>query len=564
MKRLLIPVFISLVIAGCGTSTPVRPTAYPPCRGPGARFDPNCHPTGWPPPTPPTVATSHPPMPSHTLTPKEVIDHQVGRPIDEEEDNHLFMNTVFRIAFYVFFGILILMQVYFAYRIRQSREQVGSDLTTDNKLRMSHKASFRFALFLTTYQIFLMIWAGYNIWTENISKFLGIIFIIGAIIFIRRPLALAREYRPVAVRFSINLSIQSALTDNVTPEYIARILDKESVIDAIKGDLMKTSQIGYKEVWRLGLITPDQDKFDLSLYQLPRQERLRKAPDFNSIMTFADKIPLKRAAVLHNPYYFNIRFNRILIIRGTTAPLVRGYPGWTYGLSTKMTRGSFRNIREIEIDTNSASTRNQSRVLPKFLQEDGFPLKESYVDGDPLTTERGGTITIDKGELVVIYPKYFVQRRLIDDNGNLVYLGLDEDFGLGSSWFAVSMLPSLSKRLVKCVSYNELIPIVRYRSFPYESDFMLPILDTPMSSDGWADLFIDPRGKAKLFVAKERPLAEWYEMMERLRQLFFGELAKKDYHLLGLTKDRSHLNHYLSQKQEILKDYYIIQDWKLT
>jgi len=84
-----------------------------------------------------------------------------------------------------------------------------------------------------------------------------------------------------------------------------------------------------------------------------------------------------------------------------------------------------------------------------------------------------------------------------------------------------------------------------------------------MSTSGWAELFIDTRGKAKLFITKEKTLAEWYEMMNRLRQLFYSELARKDYHLLGLTKDKAHLNEYLAKKQEILKDYYIIQDWKL-
>ena len=38
-----------------------------------------------------------------------------------------------------------------------------------------------------------------------------------------------------------------------------------------------------------------------------------------------------------------------------------------------------------------------------------------------------------------------------------------------------------------------------------------------MSDSSWADLFIDTRGKAKLFIAKEKTLEEWKEMMERLR-----------------------------------------------
>ena len=53
-------------------------------------------------------------------------------------------------------------------------------------------------------------------------------------------------------------------------------------------------------------------------------------------------------------------------------------------------------------------------------------------------------------------------------------------------------------------------------------------------------------------------------MMERLRQLFFGELAKKDYNLLGLTKDPMHLYEYFSKKQKILDDYFIVIDWLLV
>ena len=84
-----------------------------------------------------------------------------------------------------------------------------------------------------------------------------------------------------------------------------------------------------------------------------------------------------------------------------------------------------------------------------------------------------------------------------------------------------------------------------------------------MSDSGWADLYVDTRGKGRLFIARQKSLAEWYGMMNRLRELLFSELARKEYHLLGLTKDKAHLNEYLAKKQEILADYYIIQDWVL-
>jgi hypothetical protein len=371
------------------------------------------------------------------------------------------------------------------------------------------------------------------------------------------------ETRRFAASSSLDSSIQSALTNGVTPEFIARILGQKSVISTIRDDLMKTGQIGYKEVWRFGLITPDQDRYDPRPSQLSRRERVRRVvEDHNYRLNLDEQIPVKRTAVLHSTSYFNAQFNNLAVVGGSVKPLIRFYPGWGYRLSTEMNRGEFVQIRGIQIDTCSASTQSRSRFLPRFLQEDGFPLKESYADGDPLTTERGGIIVIDKGKVIIIYPRYFVQRRLIDDRGDLVDIGLDESFN-HNPMFAVKMRPSVSELLVRRVKANGYIPVLRYRSVPYASDFMFPILDTPMSDSGWAELFIDTRGKGKLFIAKEKTLAEWYEMMNRLRQLFHSELARKDYHLLGLTKDKAHLNHYLSQKQKILEDYYSIRDWVL-
>jgi tetratricopeptide (TPR) repeat protein len=363
---------------------------------------------------------------------------------------------------------------------------------------------------------------------------------------------------------SLDSPIQSALTHGVTPDFIAKILDQESVIDRTKNDLMKTGQIGYRETWRLGLITPDQDRYDPRPSQLPRQERIRKLTEDNNYrLNLVEQIPLKRTAVLFSTSYFDVQLNSLVVAGGSVPPWIRLFPGWSYSLSTKLNRGEFIPIRNIQIDTHSASAQNRSQFLPQFLREDGFPLKGSYGDGDPLTTERGGTIVIDKDKLIIIYPRYFVQRRLIDDAGDLVDIGLDENFN-HDPMFGVKMRPSVSELLIRYIEANGYIPVLRYRSVPYASDFMLPILDTPMSMSGWAELFIDTRGKAKLFIAKEKALAEWYEMMNRLRQLFYDELARKDYHLLGLTKDKAHLNYYLSQKQEILKDYYIIQDWNLS
>jgi hypothetical protein len=284
----------------------------------------------------------------------------------------------------------------------------------------------------------------------------------------------------------------------------------------------------------------------------------KAAHDANSLFNFSNQIPLKRTAVLHSSDYF--KPNNIAVINGLVRPL--GQPKWTYGLSTKLNRGEFIPIRNIQCEDDSNFTEHKSRCLPNFLSEDGFPLQPSYADGDPLTTDRGGTIVIDQDKVIVIYPHYFIQRRLIDEQGNLVDIGLDENFSR-KVLFEVKLVPSVSGYLVKRVSGKKYIPVVRYRSVPYASDYMLPLLDTPMSDSGWADLYIDTRGKAKLFIAKELPIFEWYVMMHRLKQLFYEELARKDYHILGITQDRGEFNQYLAKKQAILKDYYYIQEWQL-
>lgn len=48
--------------------------------------------------------------------------------------------------------------------------------------------------------------------------------------------------------------------------------------------------------------------------------------------------------------------------------------------------------------------------------------------------------------------------------------------------------------------------------------------------------------------------------MCELRDLFIEEVVKKEYHLLGLTKGKAHLNEYLRKKEVILRDCFVIGD----
>ncbi len=354
-------------------------------------------------------------------------------------------------------------------------------------------------------------------------------------------------------------TIRSEPVDAVTPELIEKVLCNNDVIAAIKNDLQRIRLIGAKETWRLGLITPDQDVYDLRFGQMSRSERLQQVSNLNVRGTFTHQIYYKRFAVIHSTSYFNTRLNNVQITNGAVKHL--NYPLWSYRLQQKSAPGEFIAIRDLEIARDASFMDDRAYSLPEFLREDGFPLKRSYPDGDPLTTDRGGTIVLDRGELKIIYPPYFVQRRLIDDEGSLLDIGIDEDFG--HSVPSVSLIPAVSKRLYQYVQSSRYLPVLRYCSVPYASDFMFPVLDTPMSSSGWADLYIDTRGKARLFMARKNTDAQWYEMMDRLKSLFLTTLSAVDCHLLGLTKDKARLEQYLTEKQAILRDYFIIQDWKL-
>lgn len=447
------------------------------------------------------------------------------------------LEKVLFIGFTILMGIVVILQIYLAYRIKKYRQNPANIAEP----QMSAKGSFRFGLFHTVFYSYMIICALYFTKIGNFPLPLGAALIIVGLISLRKPVKLVRDNRPMHAELSIGLPLQPRSTNVVTPEFILDILTEDSVINAIKKDLEKISKIGGKEQWRLGLLMPGMDTYDSSF-----------------------QIHLKRTAILHPTSFFNAQFNRLMISHGAREPMIRSYPGWSYSLKSPMADNEYRNIRDIEINTDSPAANNRTPSFSKFLREDGFPLKEVYEDGDPLTTERGGTLVIDKGQIKLIYSNYFVQSRLIDDEGNLVYVGLDENFQPSSTWSGVPMIPSVSKKLFKAVLYEAYTPILRYRSFPYASNFMLPILDTPMSESGWADLFIDTRGKAKLFIAKQKTLEEWYQMMERLRLLFFGELGKKHNRLLGLTKDQGYLFDYYSKKQKIVEDYFTVLDWSLV
>jgi hypothetical protein len=467
------------------------------------------------------------------------------------------------IAIAIYLGVFLLLQVYTGYRIKKMRRMHKGDRDKKADEQLTPKEAFRFGAIHVLMQCYFIGWSIYFVAAEGLPIYYGIAMIAFAISLIRKPLQWVRGNWPVYPERTVPLNITIPHTADITPEMILNILDTEPVRSTIKNDLEKTDQIRHKEQWRLGVVTPQNDTYDVSIFQESRKERLSRGFTAAAILNAQSKVPITRWAVLFGTALFRIPMNNLLIVNGIRPPFIRSYPGWSFSLKTRIPRNGYAPIRKLEVQSGSYSMVNRSTGIVAFLREDGFPVRETYVDGDPMTAERGGTIVLDRGKVKVIYRKYFIQSRLIDDEGNLLYMGLEDDFPPSAAWNGFSVKPSASKYLYQCVKYNEFVPVVRYRSFPVISSIMLPVIDTPMSDNGWADVFINRQGRGQLYVAKERTLEQWSEMMEKLRCLFFDAVIKNGYHLLKFTKNRLHVQEYMMQKQRILHDYFEIIDWSL-
>lgn len=323
--------------------------------------------------------------------------------------------------------------------------------------------------------------------------------------------------------------------------FLNKIITSKYIKNIIKQDINQNHLIYDKELWRMGVISPDFDKVLFTRKNITLKEKIEMMRQSTNI----EQLPMKKTAILYLPTFFGL-------FQGNTLTITSGNLNiWSYLLDTKIKKGESFPLRQIKI---------RGLTLFEFLKREGFPLKQFYNGSDPITTERDGIIIERNGEPLIFHSRYFVQRRLIDDEGNFIYIGFDEGKDYKASNFLVELRPSICPKLFKEIRQKGNSPhVIRYRSFPIISDKMLPILDTPMSCNGWTEIFIDPRGVARLFISKNKEINEWYAMMDELKTLFMQELEKKNYHLLGLTKDENHLNEYLNKKEAILRNYFVIE-----
>ncbi len=341
-------------------------------------------------------------------------------------------------------------------------------------------------------------------------------------------------------------------------DQVERLLGESRIKAAISEDMRRVNVVDYKEQWKLAVIKPDEDRV------------IFQAGEFDEGMGFLEKanrlgqMPIKHTALLYPRNVLGIQEG--LAIKG--GGVKRIYPVWMYALENKPKKDESKKIEEFTIGAaaffrrgipelqSSLSHTPQGMPIPEFLRKLGFPINESFKGGNPLNLERGGIISPDGA---VHHPEFFLQRSIVDDEGNLIVLGHDEG---AASDDTLKMQPAFYKKLAQQgFRTNGPFPfLIRYRSHPVCDETMLPILDVPMSASNWSELVVNPQGKARLFTAKDNSDKQWVEMMGKLQQLLIDEMRKKRNHLLAFTKGKDHLNEYLKRKEAILQDYFIIED----
>ena len=344
-------------------------------------------------------------------------------------------------------------------------------------------------------------------------------------------------------------------------DQIREVLSDPSVQKAIKEDLNNLRKIRDKEEWRLGVILPGHDLVGR--------------------LGFLN--PSKRAVIFPKSMIGHLAD---IAVSGSTSfysrhiRLAEGHGEERYLLQKIKVLDPYHGYQPIP--------------LPLFLQEEGFPIEQSKLSRQLMTIASGVIVRTPDPEGCkplrfnkVFHPQFFIQRVLIDDEGEVIWLGLD--YGQDPTpKFSVWMHPTLdvlTKLLMKL--YQELKgapwhyePLVWYHTSPLPFTVAgFPLLDIPLPGYTLVEVIIEPDGirdrdldnpdrKEKVLIHQSQILiprkgADFEAMIKRLEEHWGKTLSDCRGHLLHLTKDKDKLREYLDRKMEIINEYYLVEDYKL-
>lgn len=336
-------------------------------------------------------------------------------------------------------------------------------------------------------------------------------------------------------------------------DYVNEMLELEAVRDAIQEDLSRTALLGYKETWKLGLITPETDWVFMGTDIQPIPPGMSK---IKAAMRLVE-VQTSMMALLFPARLFGGKGNALQVNLGDMSSALQN----TYPLVQSPGKRDLMPIDEITARSPAYRPGWKDSVsgvpVRQILRHLGFPLKTEYRDGNPLAVKRVGLVD---SQGIVHRPAYFFQRSLIDDEGNLLYLGLDDTKAILAAMPKLRPVEHVSAigKVLRRISLAP--PIVRYCTFPFASETLLPLVDTPPTLPGWADLVISPSGRGRLFIAMDKDPFEWQQMMNLLKELLIDTLKSVEFRLLSLTKNADLQDEYLTKKESILRECFLIKE----
>jgi hypothetical protein len=217
-----------------------------------------------------------------------------------------------------------------------------------------------------------------------------------------------------------------------------------------------------------------------------------------------------------------------------------------------------------------------------FLRGEGFPVNSAPPAApDIFTLEVSGIAVVTaSGEPTVSRLPYFIQRTLVDDEGNVICLGLDEgleeapplpsgpvEVNSREFPFPVYLAPCaahLIARQFRKSSMRGLVgdaSVIRYVFYPALG---LPLIDTPLLGGLWTDVFIYADMTAAAFIPKPDADRTSRTLAGALEDLWARELKKEGHHLLKFTRNTDHVTEYLTAKTRLLRQAFDIVPFSLA
>lgn len=330
---------------------------------------------------------------------------------------------------------------------------------------------------------------------------------------------------------------------------IREVLNDPSVRKALRNDLKQFGKIRDKEEWRLGVILPGHDLAG----------------------RFGFLNPLKRAVVFPKSM---IGHRADITVFGSTSFYSR-----RIRLPSPEGCGEERySLQEIKVlDPHHGY---QPIPLPQFLQEEDFPIERSKLSRQFMTTVSGVIMRapdLEGKKYKVLHPQFFIQRVLIDDEGEVIWLGLDygqDPTPKFSVWMhpTLDVLPKLLTKLYQEVRgapwhyeplvwyHTSLLPLADVE-LPPLADVELPLLDVPPLGHTLVEVIVEPDGRSRLLIPRQG--ADFGALIRYVKELWEKTLSNCGGHLLHLTKDKDKLREYLDRKMEIINEYYLCEDYEL-